>query len=127
MRKKKEHERKDNMPFWWQQLRKEISLAQVIPERGLRPPLPQTLLPMQPARTLGKGMPKPADPHKNMPNLWPMGTLKMDCPQGSPDTLGEVPTSQTWRVECPQGRPGASGDIPTSPQNPSPSLRELFQ
>ena len=25
------------MSFWWQQLRKEISLAQVIPERGLRP------------------------------------------------------------------------------------------
>ena len=27
------------MPFWQQQLRKEISLAQVIPERGLRLPL----------------------------------------------------------------------------------------
>ena len=26
-----------NMLFWWQQLREEISLAQVIPERGLRP------------------------------------------------------------------------------------------
>ena len=28
------------MPFWWQQLRDEISLAQVILERGLRPPPP---------------------------------------------------------------------------------------
>ena len=27
-----------NMPFWRQQLREEISLAQVIPERGLRRP-----------------------------------------------------------------------------------------
>ena len=28
-----------NMPFWQQQLREEISLAQVIPEQGLRLPL----------------------------------------------------------------------------------------
>ena len=61
------------MPFWRQQLRKEISLAQVIPEWGLRllqsHPLPQTLLLMQPIGTLGKGMPEPAATNKNMPNL----------------------------------------------------------
>ena len=56
------------------------------------------------------------------------GHWKMDCPQGRPGTLGEVPTAQTWRVECPQGCRGTSGEIPTSPQkNPSPTLRELLQ
>ena len=70
------------MPFWWQQLREEISPAQVIPDRDLRctpsrpTPSPWTLLPMQPVRTLGKGIPKPAASHKSMPNLWPMGTLE---------------------------------------------------
>ena len=34
---KKTVREKLNMPFWWQQLREEISLAQVIPEWGLRP------------------------------------------------------------------------------------------
>ena len=77
------------MPFWRQQLKKEISLAQVIPEWGLRPPPPlrphhRTLLPMQPVRTLGKGMPKPAVPHKSMPNLWPMGTLEDGLSPGAP-------------------------------------------
>ena len=61
------------MPFWWQQLRKEISLAQVIPEWGLRLPhpypLPQAMLLMQPIGTLGKGMPEPTATDKNMPNL----------------------------------------------------------
>ena len=74
-----------NMPFWWQQLKKEISLAQVIPEWGLRPPPPHwTLLPMQLVRTLGKGMPKPAAPHKSMSNLCPMGTLEDGLSPGVP-------------------------------------------
>ena len=71
-----------NMPFWWQQLRDEISLAQVIPERGLIPP--RTLLPMQPVRTLGKDMPEPVAPHKNMTNLWSVGTLKDGLCPGTP-------------------------------------------
>ena len=29
-----------NMSFWWQQLREEISPAQVIPDWDLRPPAP---------------------------------------------------------------------------------------
>ena len=37
LREKKNVREKLNMSFWRQQLRKEISLAQVIPERGLRP------------------------------------------------------------------------------------------
>ena len=53
---KKNAREKLNMPFWQQQLREEISLAQVIPERGLR--CPQTLLPMQPA------LPSPKAPGK---------------------------------------------------------------
>ena len=41
LREKKNMREKLNMPFWQQQLRKEISLAQVIPERDLRfPPDP---------------------------------------------------------------------------------------
>ena len=62
-----------NMPFWWQQLREEISPAQVTPDQGLG--TPWTLLPMQPVRTLGKGMPEPMAPHKSMSNLWSVGTL----------------------------------------------------
>ena len=37
LREKMTVREKLNMPFWRQQLREEISLAQVIPERGLRP------------------------------------------------------------------------------------------
>ena len=36
LREKKNVREKLNMPFWQQQLKEEISLAQVIPERGLR-------------------------------------------------------------------------------------------
>ena len=71
-----------NIPFWQQQLREEISPAQVIPDRGLRPP--QTLLPMQPVRTLGKCMPKPMAPHKSKPNLWSVGTLEDGLSPGMP-------------------------------------------
>ena len=117
-----------NMPFLWQQLRSEISPAQVIPDPGLRlHPTPQTLLLMQPVRTLGKGMSEPADPHKIVPNLWSMGILEGGLSPGMPWHPWGVPTSQTWGVECSQGCPGSPGEIPTSSQNPSPTLRELFQ
>ena len=66
-----------NMSFWWQQLREEISPAQVIPDWDLRPPPPpQTLLPMQPVRTLDKSMPESTGPDKIIPNLWSVGTLE---------------------------------------------------
>ena len=42
-KRKKNVREKLNMPLWWQQLKEEISLAQVIPEQGLRhtpPPTP---------------------------------------------------------------------------------------
>ena len=84
-KRKKNVREKLNMPLWWQQLKEEISLAQVIPEQGLRHhPTPPTLLPMQPVRTLGKGMPKPAPSHKSMPNLWLVGTLEDGLSLGTP-------------------------------------------
>ena len=78
---------------------------------------------MQPAGTLGEGIPEPTAPLKSMPDLWPIGTLEDGLPPGAP----EVPNSQTWRVECPQGHSGAPGEVPTSPQAVSPTLQELFQ
>ena len=47
-------------------------------------PTPWTLLPMQPVRTLGKDMPEPVAPHKNMTNLWSVGTLKDGLCPGTP-------------------------------------------
>ena len=69
----------------------------------------------------------PWPPTKSCPTCGQWGHSKMYCPQGCPSTPGEVPTSKTWKVECPQGLPGAPGEILTSPQNPSPTPRELFQ
>ena len=67
-----------------------FSPAQVITDLSLRF-RPLTLLLMQPAGTLGKGMPKPTAPLKSMPDLWPMGTLEDGlspgipwCPWGGP-------------------------------------------
>ena len=98
LREKKNVREKLNMPFWRQQLSEEISLAQVIPERGLR--TPRILLPMQPVRTLGKGMPKPAAPHKSMPNLWPMGTLEDALSPHALAPLGRSlpPRPREWNV-----------------------------
>ena len=115
------------MPFWKQQLREEISLAQVIPEQGLRAPSPGPSFRCNKSGHWAKACPNPRAPTKACPTYVQWGHWKMDCPQGCPGTPGEVPTSQTWRVECPQGCPGASGEIPTFPQNPSPTLREVFQ
>ena len=70
------------MPFWQQQLRKEISLAQVIPQWGLR-------LPLDPAsdatsQDTGQRHVQTRGPHKSMPNLWPMGTLEDGLSPGTP-------------------------------------------
>ena len=107
------------MPFWRQQLSEEISLAQVIPEQGLR--TPRILLPMHPVRTLGKGMPKPAAPHKSMPNLWPMGTLEDAL---SPHTLAPLgrsppPRPGEWDVHRDALAPlGKSPLLPRTPAQP---------
>ena len=123
-RREKECERKAKYAFLAAAIKGRNQPGPSHPRTGLRTPPPRTLLPVQPVRTLGKGMPKLMAPTKACPTC---GHWKMDCPKGHPGPPGEVPTSQTWRVECPQGHPGASGEIPTSPQNPSPTLQKLFQ
>ena len=85
------------MPFWQQQLREEISLAQVIPERGLRlPPDPASNATSQ---DTGTGMSKPVVPQKSMPNLWPMGTLedRLGGPH-LPDLESGMSTGMPWRI-----------------------------
>ena len=69
------------MAFWQQQLREEISLAQVIPEQGLR-------LPLDPAsdatsQDTGQRHAQTHGPPQNMPNLWPMGTLEDGVSSGT--------------------------------------------
>ena len=120
------------MPFWQQQLREEISLVQVIPERGLR--CPQTLLPMQPVRTLGKDMPKPMAPHKNMPNLWPMGALEDGLSPGTPwhpwggphlpDLESGMSTGMPW---CLWGNPHFSAEPQPNPTRVVPMPGPGFQ
>ena len=107
LREKKNVRKKLNMPFWQQQLKEEISLAQVIPDWDLRP-TPQTLLLIQPVRTLDKGMPKPVAPHKSKPNLWSVGTLEDGLSPGMPwhpwggphlpDLESGMSTGMPWRI-----------------------------
>ena len=100
LREKKNMREKLNMPFWQQQLKKEISLAQVIPERGLR----LLLDPASDATNQDTGQRHAQTrrpPTKACLTCGQSGHWKMDCPQGRPGTPGEVSTSQTWRVECP--------------------------
>ena len=72
-----------------------------------------------------KACPNPQSPRKGVPDLWPMGTLEDGLSPGM--AWHQVPTPQTWRMERPQGHSSTPGEVPTSPQNPSPTLRELFQ
>ena len=116
-KREKERERKAKYAFLVAAIKGLDQFGPSHPRTGLKTPSPPTLLPMQPVRTLGK----------SMPNLWPMGTLEDGLSPGMPWHPWGGPTSQIWRVECPQGHPGAPGEIPTSPQNPSPTLRELLQ
>ena len=116
-----------NMLFWRQQLREEISLAQVIPERGLRPHPPDPVSNATSQDTWQRHAQTRALPQKHAQPVASGDTGRWTVPRDALAPLGRSPTSQTWRVECPQGCPGTSGEIPTSPQNPSPTLRELFQ
>ena len=121
LREKKNMREKLNMPFWQQQLRKEISLAQVIPEQDLRfPPDPASDATNQDTGQRHAQTRRP--PTKACLTCGQSGHWKMDCPQGRPCSPREVPTSHTWRVEYSQGHPGAPREIPTSTQNPSPTL-----
>ena len=76
------------------------------PRTGFKTPHPRTLLPMQRVQDTGQRHAHTHGPPKACPTCGQWGH---------------------WKMECPQGCPGDSGEIPTSPQNPSPTLRELFQ
>ena len=100
-----------NMPFWWQQLRDEISLAQVIPERGLRPPPPD---PASDATSQDIGQ-KHAQPVANgdtgrwtVPRdaLAPLGRSHL------PDLESRMSTGTPW---CPWGDPHFSPEPQPNP------------
>ena len=99
------------MPFWWQQLRDEISLAQVIPERGLRPPPPD---PASDATSQDIGQ-KHAQPVANgdtgrwtVPRdaLAPLGRSHL------PDLESRMSTGTPW---CPWGDPHFSPEPQPNP------------
>ena len=119
-KKLRDRERKAKYALLVVAIKEEISPAQVIADWNLRLPAPAWPGPCfqcNPSERWAKACPTCSQ--------W--ARWKMDCPQGRADAPEEVPTFQTWKMECPQRRPGAPGEIPTSPQNPSPTLRELFQ
>ena len=82
--REKDVREKLNMPFWRQQLREEISPAQVIPEQGLRPA--PSLDPASDATSQNTGQrhAQTRGPHKSMPKLWSMGTLENGLSPGTP-------------------------------------------
>ena len=82
-KKEKERERKAKYAFLVAAIKGRDQPGPSYPRTGLKTS-PQTLLLMQPVRTLGKVMPKPAAPHKSMPSLWPMGTLEDRLSPGMP-------------------------------------------
>ena len=99
------------------------------PRTGLK-----TLLPMQPVRTLGKGMPKPVAPHKSMPSLWPMGTLEDGLSLGMPwhlwggphlpDLESGMSKGTPW---CLWGNPHFSPEPQPNPTRVVPMMEPRFQ
>ena len=81
--REKDHERTAKYAFLAAAIKGRDQPGPSYPRTGLKTS-PQTLLLMQPVRTLGKVMPKPAAPHKSMPSLWPMGTLEDRLSPGMP-------------------------------------------
>ena len=75
-KREKEHERKAKYAFLVAAIKGRDQPGPSHPRLGLKILPRQTLLPMQPVRTLSKGVPKPTAPNKSMPDLWPMGTLE---------------------------------------------------
>ena len=82
---------------------------------------------MQRVRTLDKDMPRPVAPHKHMPNLWSVGALEGGLSPGMPWHPWGGPHLPELESEMSTGMPWCHWRDPTSPQNPSPTLRELFQ
>ena len=83
-KREKERERKAKYAFLVAAIKGLDQFGPSHPRTGLKTPSPPTLHPMQPVRTLSKSMPKPAAPYKNMPDLWPVGTLEDGLSPGTP-------------------------------------------
>ena len=114
------------MPFWQQQLRKEISLAQVIPEQGLRLPLD----PVSNASSQDTGQRHAqtrSPPQKHAQPVATGDTGRWTVPRDALAPLGRSPPPRPGEWNVHRERPGASEEIPISPQNLSPTLQELFQ
>ena len=112
------------MPFWQQQLREEISLAQVIPERGLRPapPLGPCFLCNQSGHW-AKACPNPWPPTKLCPTCGQWGHWKMDCPH-LPDLESGMSTGMPWRL---WGNPHFSPEPQPNPTRVVPMTGPGFQ
>ena len=115
---------KPNVHFWWQQLREEISPAQVIPYRDLRPPPPtplRTLLLMQPVRTLGKGCLNPWPPQKHAQPVVNGDTGRWTVPRDTLAPLGRSPSPRPgeWNIHRDALVPlGRSPLLPRTPAQP---------
>ena len=111
-KREKERERKAKYAFLAAAIKGRDQPGPSHPRTGLKTcPPTRTLLPMQPVRTLGKGMPKPMAPHKTMPNLWPVGTLE--------DGLSPPPRPGEWNVHRDALAPlGKSPLLPRTPAQP---------
>ena len=109
-----------NMPFWQQQSREEISLAQVS-QNGVKMP-PGTLLLMQPVGTLVKGMPKPTAPQQKHAQPVASGdTGRWTVPRDALAPLGRSPPPRPgeWNVHRDALAPlGKSPLLPRTPAQP---------
>ena len=124
-----------NMSFWQQQLREEISLAQVIPEWGLNRPPAHAPDPASKAESghWAKACPNSRSPQKQ-PNLWPMGTLKDGLSPGTPwhawggphlpDLESGMSTGTPWRL---WGNPHFSPEPQPNPTRVVPMMGPGFQ
>ena len=82
-KREKDHERKAKYALLTAAVKRRDQASPSHPRLKLKTPS-QTLLPMQPVRTLDKTMPEPAAPHKNIPKLWSVGTLRGGLSPGMP-------------------------------------------
>ena len=134
-KREKERERKAKYAFLAAAIKGRDQPGPSHPRTGLKTcPPTQTLLPMQPVRTLGKGMPKPMAPHRSMPNLWPMGTLGDGLSLGMPwhpwggphlpDLESGMSTGMPWRL---WGNPHFSPEPQPNPTRVVPMTGPGFQ
>ena len=91
-----------NMSFWWQQLREEISPAQVIPDWDLRhpPPHPRPCFRCNQSGHWTKACPNPRALTKSYPTCGQWGHWKMDCPRDALASLrrSPPPTPGEWNI-----------------------------